>query len=1207
MELEQILDLTISAKNECHAVRGYSPNQWAFGQNPQRLESFLQSDDQLTIQSSRMHDLEFEELLQRRNKARMIFMERDARRRVQRASLYRSRRDQEFSIGQLVYFFRRGRGHGKRYESRWFGPGKVVCVEKQGISSEDGGLTDGSIIWIAHGTTLYRCAPEQLRLVTHDVHRLHDLFGRSRNPSEILQEARNSQRYHDISNEVRDMSPEDDIHEEDPDETTELLRLSGPHEIAGPARYRLGVKSHPAQLHRAPNVLQPPDVGQEAPSRDEGRDSESASLGRNDRALQEDVLGGPGQHQVGRWEVQRSNLQDGPGGGPRLRGLAPATSREESSFPSSLPLRREVGTAAREEVQGRPERGEAGEASASGHTTRERQLPSHGDSRFQRRGRGDDRSLPAVSDQAQEDFRTFAQLRRQHHDRRHEGDDSRHPDSAARHGEVEHDGGQPAAAQRADPRSPHDFAESHPGSGAPLVSSGRSVGQIPSEEVSQPRSRSRSRGLSLSVNFEDELPSPILITSEEFEAYETPEPSRSLASISECSVGCAPQIVKNHDNPDVNLGCFDWMKSHSHQDATSNPILYTSPGDECVEIVLTVQPRDIHVKKDKGSSRWVLNPKPKRNAEVYMKKLSEVEKEEMRTAMKSEINSFLEKDAIEIASRAGVDPQKLLGMRWVLTYKPVLDEAGAKTGQKPKARLIIRGYEDPNLLNLRRDSPTLSMHSRNLLLSLVSINHWELCCGDVKTAFLNGDQVPPEEQLFGDPPVEAREILGMKDDEVLRIMKVIYGLLNAPRAWMDKLSKVLEEHGWIRSRLEPCVWRLYEQEKLVGVLGCHVDDLLVGGSGRWYDSRISLLRSSFPFGSWQSAKEECLTFCGCEIKQQSNFDVLCSQDRYSWTIDEIPLSRKRQADLNASANQQEVRNLRAALGALSWRATQTCPWLAASVSTLQGTQTCPLVKDLVETNKLIRTQKHWSDVPIRFSAQIKRPVLISYSDASWACRRDESSQGGQLSVLADASTLDGKPSCFSPISWQSRKLPRIARSSTSAEVQMASHTTDVHEFLKQLLIEWQNKDPVLLHDPDFCMRQFPSVLILDCKNLYDAMSRIETSGLQLEEKRTAIEVLSIRERTKHTNILVKWVDSDQQLADNLSKPLKYDHLQEVLKKGSLSIVFDPDFVSAKKKRAAQWQRKAVPSKISSLPGLLQEKEKERMQNEEESVIAATKC
>ena len=102
--------------------------------------------------------------------------------------------------------------------------------------------------------------------------------------------------------------------------------------------------------------------------------------------------------------------------------------------------------------------------------------------------------------------------------------------------------------------------------------------------------------------------------------------------------------------------------------------------------------------------------------------------------------------------------------------------------------------------------------------------------------------------------------------------------------------------------------------------------------------------------------------------------------------------------------------------------------------------------------------------------------------------------------------------------------------------------------MKQLLIEWFNKESVLLHGADEVMRLFPSVLILDSKNLFDAMSRIETSGLQLEEKRTAIEVLSIRERTKDTGIIVRWVDSDQELADGLSKP------------------FHPLFISAKKKR-----------------------------------------
>ena len=32
----------------------------------------------------------------------------------------------------------------------------------------------------------------------------------------------------------------------------------------------------------------------------------------------------------------------------------------------------------------------------------------------------------------------------------------------------------------------------------------------------------------------------------------------------------------------------------------------------------------------------------------------------------------------------------------------------------------------------------------------------------------------------------------------------------------------------------------------------------------------------------------------------------------------------------------------------------------------------------------------------------------------------------------------------------------------------------------------------------------------DCKNLYDALTRIESSGLQLSEKTTAIEVLCLK-------------------------------------------------------------------------------------------------
>ena len=59
--------------------------------------------------------------------------------------------------------------------------------------------------------------------------------------------------------------------------------------------------------------------------------------------------------------------------------------------------------------------------------------------------------------------------------------------------------------------------------------------------------------------------------------------------------------------------------------------------------------------------------------------------------------------------------------------------------------------------------------------------------------------------------------------------------------------------------------------------------------------------------------------------------------------------------------------------------------------------------------------------------------------------------------------------------------------------------------------------------------------MLDCKSLFDAITRIESSGLQLKEKRTAIEVVSLKQRIPNSRFKIKWVNGDQQLADGLTK------------------------------------------------------------------------
>ena len=122
-----------------------------------------------------------------------------------------------------------------------------------------------------------------------------------------------------------------------------------------------------------------------------------------------------------------------------------------------------------------------------------------------------------------------------------------------------------------------------------------------------------------------------------------------------------------------NRGCFEWMGSNDfggQSEVPASPAFFCCAADKAVEIHMTVAPRDVHCQKRNGIAEWALNQKPKKNAEVSFKWLSPEDKAEMKAAMKAEINSFLEREAIKIASRQGIDPQKLLSMRWVLIISP---------------------------------------------------------------------------------------------------------------------------------------------------------------------------------------------------------------------------------------------------------------------------------------------------------------------------------------------------------------------------------------------------------------------------------------------------------------------------------------------------------------------------------------------------------
>ena len=105
-----------------------------------------------------------------------------------------------------------------------------------------------------------------------------------------------------------------------------------------------------------------------------------------------------------------------------------------------------------------------------------------------------------------------------------------------------------------------------------------------------------------------------------------------------------------------------------------------------------------------------------------------------------------------------------------------------------------------------------------------------------------------------------------------------------------------------------------------------------------------------------------------------------------------------------------------------------------------------------------------------------------------------------------------------------------------------------------------------LGNVDALLSNQPSAIISDSRNAYDGLKRIESSGLHLEEKRTAIELMGMKERVRGAAIDPHWVDSDQELADGFTKAFSSEQLVKALTMGRRSIHFDPESMSAKRKR-----------------------------------------
>ena len=110
------------------------------------------------------------------------------------------------------------------------------------------------------------------------------------------------------------------------------------------------------------------------------------------------------------------------------------------------------------------------------------------------------------------------------------------------------------------------------------------------------------------------------------------------------------------------------------------------------------------------------------------------------------------------------------------------------------------------------------------------------------------------------------------------------------------------------------------------------------------------------------------------------------------------------------------------------------------------------------------------------------------------------------------------------------------------------------------------------------------VLITDAKALYDSYHR-EGISSSVVDKRVCLEIRVMKERLEELSGSLRWMSSERQVADGLTKESARGLLASRLRHGRLKMTWDPHYVAHKKKTKAE--KAAALAESTALPPLPQ--------------------
>ncbi|XP_044428537.1 uncharacterized mitochondrial protein AtMg00810-like, partial [Triticum aestivum] len=311
---------------------------------------------------------------------------------------------------------------------------------------------------------------------------------------------------------------------------------------------------------------------------------------------------------------------------------------------------------------------------------------------------------------------------------------------------------------------------------------------------------------------------------------------------------------------------------------------------------------------------------------------------------------------------------------------------------------------------------------------------------DVNNAFLHGDL---QEEVYMQPPpgVEA------PSDHVCRLRKALYGLRQAPRAWFERFSSVVQAAGFSPSEHDPALF-VHTSKHGHTLLLLYVDDMLITGDDQKY---IAFVKRKLSKQFKMSDLGSLSYFLGIGVDHTEEGYYL-SQHRYTQDL----ISRSALSDTRTAATPMELHlQLCPSDGILLEDPSRYChlvgslvyltvtrPDITHAVHILSKFLSAPTS---VHYSHLLRVLRYLRGTSSRqlFYASSNQLQLHAYSDSTWASDPvDRHSVTGYCLFLGT-----------SLIAWKSKKQTAVSRSSAEAELRAIATTTSEIVWLRWLLAD----------------------------------------------------------------------------------------------------------------------------------------------------------